>query len=470
MTSSVLEMIAPFVAERVLHSLPQGLLIAALSWAVLRIIPVRNSQTRFAVWFSALLAIAALAIVPAVHSPGTRVAAPEILLPEAWAIAIFSIWTFVAAAAMVRVAVGLWQLRRLRRSCVPVAVSDLDPALQSTILELQANRRVAICSSSAVEVPTAMGFFKPVIVIPAWALRELSLGELKVILLHEFAHLRRWDDWTNLIQKAVRALFFFHPAVWWIEKRLSLEREMACDDTVLAQTQNPRAYAECIVTLAEKSFLRRSLERSLALAQAAISRVGETSQRIARILDHNRSSTTRAWKPALGVVGGLSIVCLVMLSRTPTLVGFTDSTPVRTVQTVAVHAPRLPQAQVIPASIRVETPVAVQASTAVQAHALLANIRKPGHTPDSGSSRSTAPPVLASTRPNQPRTTAVVPAAAKSKFNSTPRNSASHMLVVMQTTQYDARGSAVWTLCVWRVTLVSPQSNTTQPSAPAKSI
>src|SRR5439155_7789729 len=145
MTSSVLEMIAPFVAERVLHSLPQGLLIAALSWAVLRIIPVRNSQTRFAVWFSALLAIAALAIVPAVHSPGTRVAAPEILLPEAWAIAIFSIWTFVAAAAMVRVAVGLWQLRRLRRSCVPVAVSDLDPALQSTILELQANRRVAIC-------------------------------------------------------------------------------------------------------------------------------------------------------------------------------------------------------------------------------------------------------------------------------------------------------------------------------------
>jgi len=65
-------------------------------------------------------------------------------------------------------------------------------------------------------------------------------------LLHEFAHLGRWDDWTNLAQKLVRTIFFFHPAVWWIEKRLSLEREMACDDVVLAETQNPRAYAECL--------------------------------------------------------------------------------------------------------------------------------------------------------------------------------------------------------------------------------
>jgi len=84
-------------------------------------------------------------------------------------------------------------------------------------------------------------------------LRELSPEELRVVLLHEFAHLRRWDDWTNLLQKLVRTIFFFHPAVWWIERRLSLEREMACDEAVLAETENPQAYAECLVSLQRKA-------------------------------------------------------------------------------------------------------------------------------------------------------------------------------------------------------------------------
>ena len=90
-------------------------------------------------------------------------------------------------------------------------------------------------------------------------MQELSAVELNAILLHELAHLRRWDDWTNLIQKIVGAVLFFHPAVWWIEKKLALEREMACDDLVLAKTASPRAYAECLVSLAEKSLLRRGL-------------------------------------------------------------------------------------------------------------------------------------------------------------------------------------------------------------------
>src|SRR6202011_3024466 len=98
---------------------------------------------------------------------------------------------------------------------------------------------------------------RPLVVIPAWARQELSTTELQAILLHELAHLRRWDDWTNLVQKIVGALLFFHPAVWWIEQRLSLEREMACDDVVLAETVSPRGYAECLLSLAEKSLLRR---------------------------------------------------------------------------------------------------------------------------------------------------------------------------------------------------------------------
>src|SRR5207248_10974238 len=110
---------------------------------------------------------------------------------------------------------------------------------RQAIVEFSSSRRVALTTTERVNVPAAIGFFKPMIVIPAWALRELTPAELNIVLLHEFAHLRRGDAWTNLLQKIVRSLFLFHPAVCWIESRLSLEREMACDDQVVAETANP---------------------------------------------------------------------------------------------------------------------------------------------------------------------------------------------------------------------------------------
>ncbi len=165
--------------------------------------------------------------------------------------------------AVTRLAIGLWHVRQLRRSCTAVAAADLDPIVRKTVEALQSSgslgsKTVTIATSEEVRVPAAIGFRKKTIVLPAWALRELPPEDLNVILLHEFAHLRRGDDWTNLIQKIVRAIFFFHPAVWWIESRLSMEREMACDDAVLAETSNPRGYASCLVSLLEKNMAHRS--------------------------------------------------------------------------------------------------------------------------------------------------------------------------------------------------------------------
>jgi hypothetical protein len=167
---------------------------------------------------------------------------------------------------------------------------------------------------------------KPAVVIPSWVMQELSVDELSQILLHELAHLRRWDDWTNLAQKVVKALFFFHPAVWWIEKRVSLEREMACDDAVLAETARPRAYAECLAHLAEKTLV----QRSVALAQAALGRMRQTSLRVAQILDANRSAGRgRTWKPAASLVAGFAVICVLGISRAPKLIAFTtESSPV----------------------------------------------------------------------------------------------------------------------------------------------
>ena len=110
---------------------------------------------------------------------------------------------------------------------MPVDLATLDPSVAQTLSDFRAVRSVQLCSSEDLCVPTAVGFFRPSVVLPNWALTELTPAELNAVLLHEFAHLQRWDDWTNLAQKVLRALFFFHPAVWFVENRLSLEREMA---------------------------------------------------------------------------------------------------------------------------------------------------------------------------------------------------------------------------------------------------
>jgi len=113
-------------------------------------------------------------------------------------------------------------------------------------------------------------------------------------------------------------LFFFHPAVWWIENRLSVEREMACDDVVVAQTANPSGYASCLVSLLERSLAGRGWT----MTQAIVHRARETSMRLARILDAKRTVATRISKPALGLVGAFAALCLVMLPNTPQVISF----------------------------------------------------------------------------------------------------------------------------------------------------
>src|SRR6202521_5933262 len=323
----ILNELARMSAERMLNCMLEGIAIGLFAWILLRVVGRRNSSTRFAVWFSALLAIAALPVLGgAASSAGSARAgsvASAITVPSSWALVIFFVWTVIAGVALVRVGVGLLQLQKLRVSCTAIDATALDPVLRATLQEFQAVRSVELCQSDRLQVPTAIGFLKPAVVIPSWALQELSTANLNAILIHELAHLRRWDDWTNLAQQVLKALLFFHPAVWWIESQLALEREMACDDAVLLETGNPRGYAKCLVSLAEKTFLRRGL----ALAQGVVNRMRQTSLRVSQILDANRSAATRVWKPALYSVAAFFVVCLVSLSHAPELVAFQDRTP-----------------------------------------------------------------------------------------------------------------------------------------------
>ena len=315
--------LARISAGTLLNCILEGIAIGLFAWITLQLIGRRNSSTRFAVWFSALLAIAALPILDvAASSARAGNAGSAITIPSSWALDIFLVWAMVAALALFRVGVGLWQLRKLRASCAPIDPATLDPSLRETLHAFQTIRPVTLCESRRVQVPTAIGFLKPLVVIPVWAMQELSTTEMNSILIHELAHLRRWDDWTNLAQQVLKALLFFHPAVWWIESKLALEREMACDDAVLDKIANPRGYAQCLVSIAEKSLMRRGL----ALAQAAVNRVRQTSLRVSQILDANRPGATRVWKPAVYSVAAFVGVCAISLSRAPELVAFEDPT------------------------------------------------------------------------------------------------------------------------------------------------
>ena len=468
-----LSSLAQLSAERIINCTAEGIVIALLAWLLLRVIGPRNSGTRFAVWFSALLGIAALPLLGSwATSGGELTKRSEISLPASWALYVFSAWGLVAFVGLLRVGLGFWHLQRLRKSCVPVDVAAIDPLLQRTLAELDSPRAVTLCVSDELRVPTAIGFAKPLVVIPSWTMRELSALELNTILLHELAHLRRRDDWTNLIQKVVGALLFFHPAVWWIEKKLGLEREMACDDMVLAQTTSPRAYAECLVSLAEKSFMRRGI----ALAQAAVDRLRNVSLRVTQILDVNRSRATRVWGPAPALVAGVSLACVVALSHAPTrLVSFEGSvesaSATNAIAAGDFEASQMSQmgARVVPARLQIRP----------------AEIRSEVVLPALGNSVAVATKAVARNSFRAKDKPEVIPARAVQRRATVPMLVRTNMagdgvapqptFLVMQTEfvqtrQYDATGAVVWDLCVWRVTVVGPVQKNMEPGIAAKSI
>jgi Zn-dependent protease with chaperone function len=325
-TALNLNEIAQASTVQIVYCLVEGTLIAVFTAAALGLSRRQSSVIRFAAWFSALMAIATLPLLAGslwshVGGISQSVSHSAITLPGSWALYLFGAWAAISAWHFVGIGRGLWHLHALRKSCVAIDPATLDARLQETMARNQSPRRIALCTSEIAHVPTALGLVKPAIVIPEWVMRELSVDELNQILLHELAHLRRWDDWTNLAQKIVKALFFFHPAVWWIEPRLSLEREMACDEAVLAETASPRAYAECLAHLAEKTLI----QRSIALAQAALGKIHQTSLRVSQILDTNRpSSTARSWKPAVSLVAAFALASVFSIARAPRLIAFSN--------------------------------------------------------------------------------------------------------------------------------------------------
>jgi bla regulator protein blaR1 len=157
--------------------------------------------------------------------------------------------------------------------------------------------------STRVTEAIATGFFRPVIVFPAAWLSELPPAVIEAVLAHELAHIRRYDLWVNLLQRAVEAVLFFHPAVWWVSQQVRSDREMCCDALAVAATGQKVSYVRALETVAR----RAAREPAFGLATGIGGRKMQLLARVRHVLGLPAGQRAGGWWAA-GVLA-LAVPC-----------------------------------------------------------------------------------------------------------------------------------------------------------------
>jgi beta-lactamase regulating signal transducer with metallopeptidase domain len=216
---------------------------------------------------------------------------------------VVAMWLAGVALCSARLAFGLTSVGRLRRHGTSPAPSPVEQAAAGLAEAMGIGRAVRILRSSNIEVPTVIGLLEPVILVPAAALSGLTPQQLRAILAHELAHVRRHDFAVNLAQSAVETLLFFHPAVWWISGRIRVERENCCDDIAVDLCGDPVGYARALATMEE-------LRADLLPAVAATG--GSLSGRIKRMLGIRDEEFGTAG-PVVAVISAIAVAMVAVL-------------------------------------------------------------------------------------------------------------------------------------------------------------
>jgi beta-lactamase regulating signal transducer with metallopeptidase domain len=191
----------------------------------------------------------------------------------------------------------LLMLRRRSRLCP----AEWEGRWHRLKTRLGLRRPVSFRVSEEVSLPLAAGFARPFVLMPNSLAPDLSEDDVERVAVHELAHLRRYDDWTQMVQQVLEALLFFHPATWFVSRRLALEREIACDDWVIHVTGQPRPYALCLTRLAERS----AQPGCAALVPGFVRNRPHISRRIEMLLKRPRNQTPRLLK-----AGFVGLLCL----------------------------------------------------------------------------------------------------------------------------------------------------------------
>ncbi len=157
-------------------------------------------------------------------------------------------WLAGVCLLSLRPLIGWQTSRRLRQVGLSEVPASVSTALFRLTERLKLHRAVAIFQSSLIRVPCVLGAFKPVILLPASVITGLSVEQLEAVLAHELAHVRRCDFVVNALQTMAEALLFYHPALWWLSRRVREEREHCCDDLAVTLC-NPAEYCRALMVI-----------------------------------------------------------------------------------------------------------------------------------------------------------------------------------------------------------------------------
>jgi uncharacterized protein YjbI with pentapeptide repeats/beta-lactamase regulating signal transducer with metallopeptidase domain len=275
-------------------------------------------------------------------------ALPAVLTPslsDNVALAIAVGWAIGACAGLIGLTLSVVRVRALKRRSSPLdgALADELPWLTA----LERGREIYLRLSFEIETPVAIGFRRPVILIPTELATADGLSAIESLVLHEHAHLRRYDDWTNLVQRIVERLLWFNPLLWFIGRRIALEREIASDDAVVERTGAPKEYATSLWRLAREM----RMPEHAAVAPGALLTRKQISVRIEQLLDANRSRLRRSPGTALGVATAALFAVAFAATSSPA-VELPTQTPVH--HLIVVQA--LPSPSPSPTTLPSETP------------------------------------------------------------------------------------------------------------------
>jgi beta-lactamase regulating signal transducer with metallopeptidase domain len=346
-------------------SLWQGALVACGLALCMRLAPRMPAGMRYGIWAAGFAAVVGLPFLPVIidsrarftfnaataHAASLGAASgvgsgsstsPWLALDARWGLVIAALWLTASVVRAAGLAVHTLRMRRLWRSATRVPGTSFDALLKDDAARSGARRAALaeLCTTTELDRPCVIGFFRPRILIPAWLFGRLSPAELEQVVLHELEHLRRMDDWMNLVQKMCLVVFPLNPALWWLERRLCAEREMACDDGVVRRTKAPRAYAACLAGLAERGLEYRSTLRLRgALSIGAWQRRPELAVRVHRLLRRSPVLSPAASAASLAVVACGLVAGTIALARSPQLVAFVaPATPVSSAVDASVSA------------------------------------------------------------------------------------------------------------------------------------
>lgn len=335
--------VALAISGTLFNSIWEGTILFAVVWLALRIFSKLSAATRYAIWLCTLLALIVVPVFTVLLAGHTEVSSPQreaaatvsvdpreatagdslngsftaaqdgpavaaapsgqssnaqITVPQTLAIVVALAWAFFATVRCVVLALNFYELAKVQRD------ARVWPSRYA----------YTVWISTRISVPLAIGFLRPGVFLPASVLDDHSPEAVEAIIMHELAHLQRYDVWSNAVARVAEAFVAVNPVAWLVLRQLSIEREIACDDFVVARLGNGDVFARALATIAAAPHGTAAIA-----APSVIGSRHSVVARIERLLDTH----PRRLRLSLSALGGammfLALIAILMQTISPVL-------------------------------------------------------------------------------------------------------------------------------------------------------